>query len=249
MTLNQLIEQHPLELRSGSGPRHGAFVEIGCGVFLYVINQIANTLVAFSVSYLRNGLIEFKELAEMDLLLRMNETRVERDVKASHIQVSVRTPRTSTSCFLIRSLVFNIGWLTRILQPDKRFLLASLRNDSSFTIPSPVTPNITIESDSLLTFSIDDLSGALTLTDAVPAGGSFPRQFSMNAAGNQIAVAVQTNGWVAILKRDVGTGRVGGFVAVLEGLGLNGVVCVLWDERKSADTNGRYHTNENEGTM
>jgi hypothetical protein len=50
-------------------------------MIFYVINQIANTLVTFSVSYLRNGSLAFKALAEMDLLVRMNGTRVDRDVK------------------------------------------------------------------------------------------------------------------------------------------------------------------------
>ena len=89
VTRNRLIEQPPLQFRSGSGPRHGTFVEISGGMFFYVINQSANTLVTFSVSYLGNKSLVFKALAEMDLLVRMNGTRVDRDVKASHLQISV----------------------------------------------------------------------------------------------------------------------------------------------------------------
>jgi 6-phosphogluconolactonase (cycloisomerase 2 family) len=77
MALNQLTEQPPLQLRSGSGPRHGMFVETHWWHAFYVINQIANTLVRFNVSYLRNGSLAFKALAEMDLLVRMNGTRVD----------------------------------------------------------------------------------------------------------------------------------------------------------------------------
>lgn len=71
----------------------------------------------------------------------------------------------------------------------------------------------------------------------------------MNAAGNQIAVAVQTNGWVAVLERDTETGRVGGCVAVQLGLGMNGVVCVLWDERKSVSAHEMGHRNGKGYTM
>ena len=70
-------------------------------MLFYVINQIANTLVAFSVSYLRNGSLAFKALAEMDLLVRMNRTRVDRDVKAPHLQASVRTFVSSSSGALV----------------------------------------------------------------------------------------------------------------------------------------------------
>jgi 6-phosphogluconolactonase (cycloisomerase 2 family) len=71
----------------------------------------------------------------------------------------------------------------------------------------------------------------LELVEAVPAGGSSPRQFSLNAAGDRVAVAVQTNGWVAIFERDVESGKIGKLLAVKGGLGENGVVCVQWDER------------------
>jgi hypothetical protein len=101
MALNQLTEQPPLQLRSGSGPRHGMFVETHWWRAFYVINQIANTLVTFSVSYLRNGSLAFKALAEMDLLVRMNGTRVDRDVKAPQLQASVRTLVSSASGALV----------------------------------------------------------------------------------------------------------------------------------------------------
>ena len=46
-------------------------------------------------------------------------------------------------------------------------------------------------------------------------------------------MAVQDDGWVVILERDVGSGKVGGVVSVVGGLGSGGrtgVVCVIWDE-------------------
>jgi 6-phosphogluconolactonase (cycloisomerase 2 family) len=89
----------------------------------------------------------------------------------------------------------------------------------------------------------------LGLVDAAPAGGSFPRQFSVNAAENQIAVAVQTNGWVAVLERDTETWRVGGCVAVQLDLGMSGVVCVLWDERKLVSAHEMGYRNGEGYTM
>ena len=106
--------------------------------------------------------------------------------------------------------------------------MISLRNDSSFSIPSPLNPTINIAADSLLTYSIAQHSGELKLVDAVAAGGSFPRQFSLNATGSQVAIAVQTNGWVAIYQRDTETGKIGERLALQSGLGENCVVCVQW---------------------
>jgi 6-phosphogluconolactonase (cycloisomerase 2 family) len=112
-------------------------------------------------------------------------------------------------------------------QLDNHFLLASLRKYSSFTIPSPLDPTATIPSDSLLTYAINPSSGALTLIDAVAAGGSSPKQFSLNKAGDKIAVSVQNDGWVVVFERDAKTEKVGERVAVVRGLGEGGVVCTV----------------------
>lgn len=61
-----------------------------------------------------------------------------------------------------------------------------------------------------------------------PAGGMGPRQFAFNEAGDLVAVALQTDGRVAIMRRDVETGEVGEVVAAVE---LEGeVTCVVFDE-------------------
>lgn len=65
------------------------------------MSKIADTLVTFSVSYLRNGSLAFKALAEMDLLMRMNGTRVDRDVETPHLQASIRTLVSSASGALV----------------------------------------------------------------------------------------------------------------------------------------------------
>lgn len=102
-----------------------------------------------------------------------------------------------------------------------------------------------------MTYAINPSSGELTLIDAVAAGGSSPRQFSLNKAGDKIAVSVQNDGWVVVFERDVKTGKVGKRVAVVGGLGEGGVVCTVWDEEGGREgfsggsdsakcTNGRH---------
>ena len=111
--------------------------------------------------------------------------------------------------------------------------MLSLRNDSYYRIPSPIDFTTTIPADSLLTFALAPQPGSPRLISATAAGGSFPRHFSLNAAGDRVAVAVQTNGWVGVFERDVRTGEMGRLLAVRDGLGngenTGGVVCVLWD--------------------
>lgn len=73
----------------------------------------------------------------------------------------------------------------------------------------------------------------MKLVDEAPAGGATPRQFSLSAKGDLIAVAVQLDGWVAVLERHIVSGKVGDVVGVVGGLGSGkaaGVVCVIWDE-------------------
>ena len=75
------------------------------------------------------------------------------------------------------------------ISDSSSYLCATSRPSSS---PPRSVPNTTIPSGSILTYSIDSRSGELGLVDAAPVGGSSPRQFSVNAAGNPVAVAVQT---------------------------------------------------------
>ena len=60
-----------------------------------------------------------------------------------------------------------------------------------------------------------------------PAYGSFPRQFSINKKGDMLAVALQKDGKVAIIKRDK-SGMLGDKLAeVLVG---GNVTAVIWDD-------------------
>lgn len=109
-----------------------------------------------------------------------------------------------------------------MISPDKRFLVVSNRNDSSFEIANPDRRNSTkLPSDSISTFRIT-AHGRLQFIQLAPSGGVFPRHFNMNNDGSLIAVANQLTQNVVVYHRDIGTGRIGGKLAatsqLLEGL-------------------------------
>jgi 6-phosphogluconolactonase (cycloisomerase 2 family) len=113
-------------------------------------------------------------------------------------------------------------------QPDNRFLLVSSRSDRSFDIPSFEDAAKTIPSDSISSFTVDPATGSLSLAQTFPAGGLIPRQFSINKAGDRLAVGLQADGRVVVIERDVQTGLMKRFVgSAVVGLG---VTAVLFDE-------------------
>ncbi|KAI0378537.1 putative isomerase YbhE [Hypomontagnella monticulosa] len=83
------------------------------------------------------------------------------------------------------------------------FLYAANRADQTF---GP-------QNDSLAVYSIDAETGAITWLEATPAHAWFPRTFSINKAGDLVAVGGQTSSNVAIISRDVKTGKLGDVVA------------------------------------
>ncbi|PSN75514.1 putative isomerase YbhE [Corynespora cassiicola Philippines] len=114
------------------------------------------------------------------------------------------------------------------VSPDGRFVVVSHREKSFRN--SPIVGSG--PSDSLSTFSIND-DGTLELVQVANSGGWSPRQFSINKAGDMLAVGHQGNNSVIIWKRDVQSGKI---VPEEEGgkLGeviINGpVVYTQWDE-------------------
>ncbi|ORY65357.1 Lactonase, 7-bladed beta-propeller-domain-containing protein [Pseudomassariella vexata] len=114
------------------------------------------------------------------------------------------------------------------MTPDERFLIVSNR-DISF---AESTIYQTAPSDRLSTFSIAE-DGTLELVQLAPSGGYSPRQFSINKAGDLLAVGHQTNKTVVIWKRDVESGKIileeeGGKVGEVKLTGA--VVVAIWDE-------------------
>lgn len=73
----------------------------------------------------------------------------------------------------------------------------------------------------------------MTFLQNAPSGGWLPRQFSLNSAGDMLAVGHQSNHTVVIWKRDVDTGLIvveeeGGKIG--EVLLSGPVVSTIWDE-------------------
>lgn len=73
----------------------------------------------------------------------------------------------------------------------------------------------------------------MSLVQLAPSGGWSPRQFSINKAGDRLAVGNQVNNTVVVWKRDVESGKLiseeeGGKVGVVTLTGA--VVYTMWDE-------------------
>lgn len=82
------------------------------------------------------------------------------------------------------------------------------------------------------TFAIQK-DGSLKLIQLAPSGGWSPRQFSINKAGDLLAIGHQNNNSVVVWKRDVASGKIvleaeGGKVGVVTLSGA--VVATIFDE-------------------
>ena len=51
-----LVPVEPLAVPAGSGPRHAAFAVIEDATYLYVLNELANTILAYAVTYTDSGM-------------------------------------------------------------------------------------------------------------------------------------------------------------------------------------------------
>ncbi|RBQ80325.1 hypothetical protein VDGD_00431 [Verticillium dahliae] len=177
----------PLVTAPGSGPRHVVFFESPTGVtYLYLVTELANTITSYAVSYFGNDEIRFDRVFQCPTHGAGNT--VPEGAAAAEIAIS----------------------------PDNRFLTVSSRNERSFIIPSPDTGAGDIESDSLITYLISPETGELVFLQKFPAGGLIPRHFSMNGNGSLVAVAVQQDGRVVILRRSVETGQLEKIIASIK---------------------------------
>ncbi len=116
--------------------------------------------------------------------------------------------------------------------------MVSSRDDKSFAIPKPAgvepagDPEM-VNSDSLVTFAIDPLTGNLAFLQKFPAGGMIPRHFSFNEAGTMVAVALQRDSRVVVIMRDVATGQLLQNVATVDIAG--DVTSVIFSELSSIE--------------
>lgn len=104
------------------------------------------------------------------------------------------------------------------------FLYAANRRDLTFN------PN-----DSIASFSLSS-TGVMTFMNVTSSGGTYPRTFNINKAGDLMVIGDQTTANVVVVKRDPATGLLGKQVATLRvgstGTPENddGLSDVLWDE-------------------
>lgn len=128
-------------------------------------------------------------------------------------------------------------------------LIVSNRNATFFRdAKNPDPANAThILSDTLATFSFPSSSAKNSTTtnnnkkavfnSLSPAGGSFPRQFSLNKSGDLVAVGLQNSGRVVVYPRDVASGKIGD-VAVADFEGLGAVTGVFWGKDEGKGCHG-----------
>ncbi|KAL8707504.1 MAG: hypothetical protein Q9220_007494 [cf. Caloplaca sp. 1 TL-2023] len=221
---NLRIEPRPeISVTKGSGPRHGVFHTSFSGketvTYYYLVSEIASTLTGYRVTYLpANGGLAMTPF--------------------------VSGPATGPAVGNA-SKIFEGNYPAEIaLSPDHKHLIVSNRNATYFTnITNPDPSNATtIASDTLSLFSQgasrDDNTAVagggggeqVSFNGLVPAGGSYPRHFSLDRGGGKVAVGLQHSGRVVVYERCVESGRVGegGVLADYEGLGY--VTSVIWDE-------------------
>ena len=176
---------------AGTGPRHGTF-RVTNLTMLYVANELANTVDAFSVSYPSSGCLTLTKTQTLTTMAGNKTAPTGTKVAEVHIKDT--------------------------------FLYASNRNDQSFP-----------PDDSMASFSLD-MQGSMTFQQITDSGGTFPRTFAVNKAGDLVAIGDQTTANIAIVKRDNITGKLGTQVATLRvgtvGTPENddGLSSVLWDE-------------------
>ncbi|PMD35842.1 3-carboxymuconate cyclase-like protein-like protein [Hyaloscypha variabilis F] len=194
-----LTESTPFSAPAGSGLRHGTFLKTESGkTFFFLVSELANTIASYEVTYIGTT--------------GMNFTNV-----------------FLSGIYGNRTMPDGAAAAEAVLSPDKKFLLTSSRNATFFNLTNFDKTNSTkIPSDTLQSWAIDHATGELSLKQIAPAGGSFPRQFSVNKAGDLVAVGLQMDGRVVVIERNVVDGTLGDFVANVDVAGQ--VTSVIWDE-------------------
>ncbi|KAG6036536.1 hypothetical protein E4U41_005605 [Claviceps citrina] len=174
----------PISVKPGSGPRHMTFAALQGKTFMYLVTELANTIVGYRVTYPGGATIHFEELFTIGT--HGAGRAVPKGAAGAEIAVS----------------------------PDARYIIVSSRNESALSIPNFDPRNSTrIVSDPLINFSIDAETGSLTRVQEVPCGGRFPRHFSISGDGTLLAVGQQSDARVVLINRDPATGRLGSFAA------------------------------------
>jgi 6-phosphogluconolactonase len=69
--------------------------------------------------------------------------------------------------------------------------------------------------DSLVVFTVDEATGALTVLQRIACGGKAPRHFTLDPTGNWLICGNQDSATVTVFARDQGTGRLNGPVQTM----------------------------------
>ncbi|KAH9908647.1 putative isomerase YbhE [Xylariomycetidae sp. FL2044] len=174
----------PLVAAPGSGPRHGVFKAVLDKTYFYLVAELANTITGYEVTYNEDKTLGFEEIFVIPT--HGEEVELPEGTGAAEIRLS----------------------------PDENFLIVSSRWESPFNITNFDPTNSTeIPSDPLIVFAVDRASGGLSKIQEFPAGGSGPRQFSINGDGDLVAVGLQADGRVVVIERDVETGLLVDYLA------------------------------------
>lgn len=208
-TTLQVSERPSISVEPGSGPRHGAFMHshnmthnlMGMhNIKYYLVSELANKLTSYDVIYLpNNGGLAMKPIMAM------------------------KTYGNGTAS------AFAGNAASEIVIADSKHIIVSNRNATFFQLNNPCPKNATkIPSDTMATFSLpESADGTFTFGRLSPAGGSFPRQFSMNKQGTMVAVGLQKSESVVIYSYSKKTGVLGDKpLAMFKGLGP--VTSIVW---------------------
>ena len=200
----RIVAKPSVKILPGSGPRHGAFLTRESQVYYYLVTELSNELFSYKVEYLPNwGGLSFKQIS------------------------------SASTYGGIKALEFAGNAASEIaIAPNAQSLLVSNRNATYFAgLRNPDPNNATlIASDTFATFAINPpVTDELKFQALSPAGGSFPRHFTMNKEGSLVAVALQNSGRVVIYERCVTTGEMN-HTAAADFEGLGGVTSIVWVE-------------------
>ena len=191
-----------IQFESGSGPRHGVFSyrpgrqdhDHSQGqTMLYTVSELGGNLTVFSVEY----------------------------------------PRASGGCprfYQKQSIIpypnntLPSGATPAAIKLVDDYLYVSIRSDNGFSGTAAATAGESGKSDSIITLTVSpEDEGRVTLRDMTPSYGLVPRTIALNKAGDLLAIGNQASASVAVVRRDVGSGKLGEMLATVD-VGEKGTV-------------------------
>lgn len=203
----QVSPRDSIPVVPGSGPRHGDFEIVHNSangeehIYFYLVTELASTITSYHVTYL-----------PADAGLKLDPV------------MSMKTYGNNTNP------IFN-GTAAAEIVIDSGEIIVSNRNATLFHISNPDPKNLTaVPSDTLATFKLSEAGdGNFANPKLTPAGGSFPRQFSLSPEGDLVAVGLQNDGRVVLYGRCGMSGGLG--KDILASVDIEGqVTSVVWGD-------------------